>query len=201
MRVSEETVNVVLAEMLFERVSHWFKDLLPEAFTSWRGRRARPDIILGEIYGVKVAVEAKLGYSRIHDAVKQCRARVEEGLADICFAVAYSDKVRRARSIEEVRSALSGMKLRIKILSPTGKEFDLGFVGLDELISLLDKHGIYHEVVEREIVEEIAGELKRVLDTVDMLPPDVLRSIAGLVEKEFDVHGGVPDYEEEGEEE
>jgi len=44
MRVSEETVSTVLADMIFEKLSEWFEKLLLRAFTKCSGRRAESEL-------------------------------------------------------------------------------------------------------------------------------------------------------------
>jgi len=201
-RVSEPTVNAVLAEMLSEKLNEWFEKILPGALEKYRGRRrAELDVALTELFGVKIGIEAKLGYSKIDKAKEQCVTRLKEGLVDICFAVAYSDELKNAYNIEEIKDMLSNKKLRVIVLSPYGREIDLGNVNLDELITTLDKHRIYHEVVKREVVEEIAEEIKTVLDSVKNIHANILKSMAQLIEKDFKIHGGgTAEEDEDGEE-
>jgi len=201
MSVSEETVNTVLAGMIFEKLSEWFERLLPGALTKSGGRRAELDIYLGELFGVRICVEAKMGYLRLRAAEEQCKRRLEEGFADVCLAVAYSDELRNASSIQEVKELLLKSKLRVAILTPAGRRFDLGDIMLNDLILVLDKHRIYQEVVGKEVVEEVAEELKGALDMVGGLPAGVLKSMAQLIEATFEIHGGGSVEEEEEEEE
>lgn len=201
-KVSEPTVNTVLAEMLSEKLSEWFEKIIPGALEKYRGRkRAELDIALTELFGVKIGIEAKLGYSKIKDAIEQCKKRLEEGLVDMCFAVAYSDELRNARNTEEIKEMLSKTELRVIVLSPYGREIDLGNVNLNGLITALDKHRIYHEIVKREVVEEIAEEIRTILDSVKDIPPKTLMYMALRIEEDFKIHGGGRVEVEEDEEE
>jgi len=200
--ISEPSVNTILAEILFEKINEWFARIIPEALqtSGSAGRRSpQPDIFLSEVYGVKVCIEAKIGYDNIEEAVRKCKERLEDGLADLCFAVAYSDEVRSATSILDVRRILLSSKLRVKVLPLSGNPIDLGMISLGELTVILDKHNIYDEVVAKDIVEEVASELRKKLDIVSQLDSKVIEKIAKLIEDMFKIHGVEGEEEEEGE--
>jgi len=93
------------------------------------------DVYLSELLGVGICVEAKMGYLRLHVAEEQCKRRLEEEeFADVCLAVAYSDELRNASRIREIKALLRKSKLRVAILSPAGRGFDLGDIVLDDLM-------------------------------------------------------------------
>jgi len=111
---------------------------LLRAFAKYGGRRTELDIYLSELFGVRICVEARMSCLKLHAAEEQCKRRLEEGFADVCLAVAYSDELRNASRIREVEDQLSKSKLRVIMLTPAGKRFDLGDIVLNDLILVLD---------------------------------------------------------------
>jgi len=94
-----------------------------------------------------------MGYLKLHVAEGQRKRRLEEGVADVCLAVAYSDGLRNASSMQEVKELPPKLRLRVAILTLAGKRFNLGDIALDDLITVLDKHRMHQEVVGKEVTE------------------------------------------------
>jgi len=185
-RVREEIVNAVLAELLSGKVGEWFSATLGEAILV-TPRRKYPDIYFVEYYGIKIIFEAKVGFSNLKEAKEKCKKRVEEGIADICFAVAYDENVTYVSTIEDVRGKLSITPLKVAVISIANIDgIDLNEVKLDEIVSVLEKHRIYDELVSKEIAIEIADKLRAVLNSIaNRVPQQVLRNIADIAEQKL----------------
>lgn len=82
--VSEETLNVVLAQLLLKRSLR----TLGEARIHGLGMR-KPDVFI-LVNGVKVILEGK--YARAgarRELEEKCRERIDEGLCEICISIEY----------------------------------------------------------------------------------------------------------------
>jgi hypothetical protein len=197
-KVREEVINSVLARLLSKKVGEWLALALGESVISLPPKRKLPDVYFVEYYGVKVAFEAKIGLSNISGAVEKAKERVKEGLADLCFAVAYDDRVADVKRIEEVEERLLTTPLRLVIVSATNLNgIDLGQVKIEELVSILEKHRIYDLLISKEVTLEVANKLKDVLGGVSQLPTDLLNNIATLAERELKIARKPPIEEEE----
>jgi hypothetical protein len=197
-KVREEVINSVLARLLSKKVGEWLALALGESVISLPPKRKLPDVYFVEYYGVKVAFEAKIGLSNISSAVEKAKERVKEGLADLCFAVAYDDRVADVKRIEEVEERLLTTPLRLVIVSATNLNgIDLGQVKIEELVSILEKHRIYDLLISKEVTLEVANKLKDVLGGVSQLPTDLLNNIATLAERELKIARKPPIEEEE----
>jgi hypothetical protein len=186
LKAREETINLVLAELLSEIIGEWLTIALGEIVIKSPPKRKLPDIYFVEYYGMKIAFEAKIGLTNIRYAVEKCKQRVKEGLADICFAVAYDEEVAKVEKIEEVKEKLLTNPLRLVIISASNLEgIDLGEVKLEEFVSTLERHRIYDHLISKEISLEIASKLKNILDKTTHLPNDLLNNIAETVEHEL----------------
>jgi hypothetical protein len=80
---------------------------------------------------------------------------------------------------------------------------DLGEVKLDDIVSVLEKHRIYDELVSKEMAMELAEELKAMLNSaVSTIDPKVLKNIAGIAEQRLGLLSvSKSESEEESEEE
>jgi hypothetical protein len=198
-KIREEVINSALAELLSKKVGEWLALALGESVISLPPKRKKiPDVYFVEYYGVKIAFEAKIGLSNIRSAVEKAKERVKEGLADLCFAVAYDERVTDVKRIEEVEERLLMTPLRLVVVSVTNLDgIDLGEVKIEELESILEKHRIYDLLVLKEATLEVANKLKDVLDSVSQIPIDLLNNIAALAERELKIVRKPPIEEEE----
>ncbi|MEM1703356.1 MAG: hypothetical protein QXQ31_04810 [Zestosphaera sp.] len=200
MNILEEAINTIALSVIEKKLQEWLSKRVPEGIVRVSGKLAKPDMLLVDAMGLKVVVEAKKGLREIGGAREKCRERVEEGLADICFALAYHDEVEKARTIKEAEEKVRSLMHRVEVLTPT-KTYELGEMRLDELAILMNKRMVYEEVVSKEIVEEIAKELKMELDKVEELPLQILNNLVSLAEEHLKLYGGNTQPEEEVEEE
>jgi hypothetical protein len=201
-RVREELVNSILADLLSEKIGEWFSITVGEAVVS-TPRRKLPDIYFVEYYGVKVVFEARVGFPNIEKAKERCRERVKEGIADVCFAVAYDESVAYASSTEEIRGKLRNTPLRLAVITaPNTRGVDLGEVKLGEVVSALEKHRMYDELVSKEVAVELAEKLRATLNNATRtIPPQVLNSIASIAEQKLRLLSTTRPEPEEGSEE
>jgi len=187
-KVREEAINFALARLLSAKLGEWLAVALGESVVQVPPTRKLPDLYFIEYYGMKIAFEAKIGLSNIRYAVEKCRERVKEGLADVCFAVAYDERVADVQRLEEIEKRLLTTSLKLFIVSATSLNgIDLGEVKIEELVSILEKHRIYDFIVSKEIALEIAEDLKNVLNEVAQLPLVSLNNIAMLAEQELKI--------------
>jgi hypothetical protein len=116
--VREEVLNIVLAELLSER------GLLsvPETVRRSRGGRRLPDVLVADLHGVRVVIEGRVGESGPVRAslTRDATARVEEGIAPICLAVAYPSDLRRVTSTAQLRRTLTRAPLQVRVFSENG---------------------------------------------------------------------------------
>jgi hypothetical protein len=204
-RVREEFINSVLADLLGEKIGEWFSIAVGEAVvrvSTPRRRKKLPDVYFFEYYGVKVVFEAKVGFPNIEKAKESCRERLREGIADVCFAVAYDESVAYASSTEEIKEKLRSKPLRLFVITaPNTSGVDIGEVKLDEVVSALEKHRMYDELVSKEVALELAEKLRAALNSATRaIPPQVLNSIASIAEQRLGLLSSARPKPEEGSE-
>jgi hypothetical protein len=64
-----------------------------------------PDIVIANLYGVRVVIEGKIGDGGVIQDIlaKQAKKRVEDGIAPLCIAVLYPNSLRTFASLEELK--------------------------------------------------------------------------------------------------
>lgn len=69
---------------------------VPESILSERAGRRMPDIIVGNYWGVRVVLEGRTGDQRsVRERLERdCRRRIEEGVAAIAIGVIYPPELR-----------------------------------------------------------------------------------------------------------
>ena len=203
-RVREEFINSVLADLLGEKIGEWFSIAVGEAVvrSTPRRRRKLPDVYFFEYYGVKVVFEAKVGFPNIEKAKERCRERLREGIADVCFAVAYDESVAFASNTEEIKEKLRSNPLRLFVITVANtRGVDIGEVKPDEVVSALEKHRMYDELVSKEVALELAEKLRATLNSATRaIPPQVLNSIASIAEQRLGLLSSARPKPEEGSE-
>jgi len=198
MAVSEQLVNSIMAKIISEKIGEWLSTALGEAFGKGQRRIWKPDIYLVEHFGLKVIIEAKIEHKKHRNVVEKCKERLDEGLADICFAVTYGEEVRGLKTIDELESILRRLKVRVTIILASGETYGPEDITVDELVTYMEKHRVYDHLVEKELIEEIAKRLKKALDEcVNSMKPGIRRNIALIAESQLKLYGGSPIEEEE----
>jgi len=194
--VSEETLNVVLAQLLLRRSLR----TLGEARIHGLGMR-KPDVFI-LVNGVKVILEGKYARSGARRELEEkCRERIDEGLCEICISIEYPfsfDSFFRP-TMEDVEKMLlgKGVYANISLIASDGiKSGGWIKVEIDELANLI--RNSYTSIVSEDIlgqaVESLSSSLteatKKLMEISDT---DViarrLRTAIGLdkVERESEV--------------
>jgi hypothetical protein len=199
--VGEETLNVVLAQLLLKRGLR----ALGEARIHSRGVK-KPDVLI-VLNGVKVILEGK--YKRADARRKleeKCRERINDGLCEICIAVEYPFSFEGFISptmddIERLLLSNGLLETNIAWVSPEGIKTS-GWITttINDLATLV--RNSYTSIVGEDILGKAVNSLSSALDTVteNMLRiPNIdtvtrrVKSAIGLLELE--VHGSEEESE------
>ncbi|RJS88710.1 hypothetical protein CW700_06995 [Candidatus Bathyarchaeota archaeon] len=190
--VGEETLNVVLAQLLLKRGLK----TLGEARIPGLGLR-KPDILI-LVNGVKVILEGKYRRSGARRELEEkCRERIDEGLCEICISVEYpfSFEGFLHPTMEDVERVLlkRGVVANIAWISAEGIKTS-GWVSakIDDLATLV--RSSYTSIVSEDLlgraVMSLDASLKEATDRVLEIPRiDVLisrlKGAMGLLEVEL----------------
>jgi len=189
--VSEETLNVVLAQLLLRRGLR----SLGEARIHGLGLR-KPDVFM-VVNGVKVILEGKYRKLGVKEELEaKCRERIDEGLCEICISVEYPQLSFGALypAMDDVEKSLLSSKVESNVvwISAEGsRESGWMLVGIDELATLV--RNSYTSIVSEDMlgkaVVSLASALNAVAEKVVQLPNvDVLvtrvKNAMGLQEVE-----------------
>jgi hypothetical protein len=121
-----------------------------------------------DVFGIAIVVQGKIG--NLTKAIEDCKEIINQGLADICFAVAYPKKLAEIEDILEVKRSLeTDTKLEVALVKPptqlTLTEWpldsikDLGLLTASELLAMFQGETIYDEIVGEELAEQVATGL------------------------------------------
>ena len=189
--VSEETLNVVLAQLLLRRGLR----SLGEARIHGIGLR-KPDVFM-VVNGVKVILEGKYRKLGVKEELEaKCEERIDEGLCEICISVEYPQLSFRALypNMDDVERSLLSSKVESNVvwISAEGsRESGWMQVDVDELATLV--RNSYTSIVSEDMlgkaVVSLASALNMVSEKVVQLPNvDVLvtrvKNAMGLQEVE-----------------
>ncbi|MCX8165280.1 MAG: hypothetical protein N3D79_01595 [Acidilobaceae archaeon] len=183
---AEQSINSITMRILEDLLSDYFRTKLGESLVTRGGIRARPDGMFIDAMGITVIVEAKVGHEKGEEVKRDCNKRLEEGIADLCIAIAYHKEVRAARSLSEAEEKLKELEHVVSIVAPL-ETLDLGRLKLPDLAQILEKRSIYESLLEREVVEEIAKEIMKVLQLVSDLDGRLLESLAKIAEEALEL--------------
>lgn len=162
--VSEETLNVVLAQLLLKRGLR----ALGEARIHGLGIR-KPDVFI-VVNGVKVILEGK--YKRLgvrEELGRQCRKRIDEGLCEICISVVYPQLSFGALypAMDDVEKSLAAAKVESNVvwISAEGtSESGWLSVDIDDLANIA--RNSYTSVVTEDILGKAVVSLSSALNQV-----------------------------------
>ncbi|MEN2999352.1 MAG: hypothetical protein ABDH61_02100 [Acidilobaceae archaeon] len=180
-------MKAALLKVLREELLEYLQRKLGDSLLGKGGARVVPEAMYIHM-GIGIAVEARTGHEGIEEAKVECNKRLEEGAADLCIAVAYDEEVGRARSHDEVEERLRALEHKVSVVAPLYSE-DLGSLMLRELAEALKRRNVYERLLEREAVEEIAGEIKEVLDRVSRLERELLEGLERAAEETLALRG------------
>lgn len=205
--VTEPVLNILLSEYFARGLAKALR--IPESRVKiLKGKiktTGQPDIQLIDALGVRVIIEGKIG--DLNQAIKDCQKRIDDGLADICFAVSYPESLGNIEDIIEVRDAIPTARLEIALVKPpTQLTLEgwpdesikrLGTMQSYQLLEMLGSQSIYDEIVGTESAERIAEIIETVLKSVRRMPKPslismdkrlskVLQAVSGAEESEVD---------------
>jgi hypothetical protein len=162
--VSEETLNVVLAQLLLRRGLR----SLGEARIHGLGIR-KPDVFM-VVNGVKVILEGKYRQVGVKELLEgKCRERIDEGLCEICISVVYPRLWISSLypNMNDVEKSLLGAKVESNVvwIAPEGsRESGWMSVNIDELATLV--RNSYTSVVSEDMLGKAVLSLSRALGFV-----------------------------------
>jgi len=170
--VSEETLNVVLAQLLLKRGLK----ALGEARIYGRGIR-KPDVFM-VVNGVKVILEGK--YSRVgvkEELQAKCKERIDEGLCEICVSAVYPQLSFGSLSpnMADVERVLASSRIESNVVwvaAEGSQESGWMSVGIDDLATLV--RNSYTSIVTEDMlgkaVVSLAGTLNIVAARIMQVP-------------------------------
>ncbi len=192
--MSEETLNVVLAQLLLKRSLR----SLGEARIPGLGVR-KPDVFI-VVNGVKVILEGKYKRASARKELEEkCKKRIDEGLCEICISVEYpftpSFRSLFPPTMDDVEKMLldKGVEVNIAWISAKGikgiKTSDWVEAKIDDLANIV--RSSYTSIVSEDIlnkaVESLATSLNR---AAEIMIPSIgvlvtrLKNAMGLLEIE-----------------
>jgi hypothetical protein len=160
-RVREEVLNVVLADLLDAR------GLLsiPESIrTSASGKgRKLPDVTIADLWGVRIVIEGRIGKNAtVRDSLlRDAKKRVEQGISPICLAVLYPPGLRNVESLTLLRKELARTTLLVRAVTE-GSEGEWGEATVDGLADTLRRS--YELLVSEDVVVGAVEEIENSLD-------------------------------------
>ena len=168
MDVREEALNVLLAELLTERGLKALGEVLL--------KKGRPDVLL-DVNGVRIIIEAKKSGKRA-ELRKNCEARLDKGMCDICVMVEYVQLNVNSISptIKDLKKALLngtynvgfmtyihriGLEKWLKGFKPRVKSEFYMNIDFQEFVTYL--MSVYEYTVEEDIVTPVVDRLRYVV--------------------------------------
>ncbi len=115
--VTEPALNTMLAQYLAAGLARAIK--IPEKrvrILKGGGGTGQPDIQIIDILGVRVLVEGKI--ESLEHAIQDCRKRIDNGLADVCFAVSYNQELAEIEDILQIREAMKTTRVEVALVKP-----------------------------------------------------------------------------------
>ena len=169
----EEVVNVMLGQELHKR------DLMAiseQVLKIGKGGKKLPDVLVGLYQGLTVNLEGKYDSIQGRKIVeKQCKERIDQGIAQLSIAVCYDEQLKMANDFTETTKLLQTLPFSIKIFSASGKHSPqnpdwsqdtsaTGFVQckLDNLANIISQS--YDELISDKSVELNVERIENLLD-------------------------------------
>ena len=189
----EEVINVALAEILEQRGML----SVPETIRKTVRPRARnlPDIIVGDLFGVRIVIEGRFDNGRpSHESLlKDAKERVERGISPVCLAVLYPLELRSANSLPELKRNLEKATFRIRVISENS-EGDWTEGTVNDIADALRRS--YELLVGEDVVATSVGDIEDAIDAAS----EVFVRIRSLKERFRQTLGIPADSEETSEE-
>jgi len=157
----EEVVNVALAELLEQRGMLSVPETIRRSVS--RHTRDLPDIIVGDLFGIRIVIEGRFDIGRVsrESLLKDAKERVEQGISPVCLAALYPPQLRSANSLPELRRNLEKATLRIRVISENNDgEWAEGTV--DDIADALRRS--YELLVSEDVVVTSVGDIEGAID-------------------------------------
>ena len=204
--VTEPALNTMLAQFLAAGLARAIR--IPETrvrILRGRGGTGQPDIQILDILGVRILVEGKI--ENLQQAIQDCKKRIDDGLADVCFAVSYNQQLAEIEDILEIREAMKTTKVEVALIKPPTQLtlegwpdeaiLTLGTLEPSQLLEILASQSIYDEIVGSESAERIANIIGTILQSIERLPKDSLKSTHLRLSEILQVASGLEGSENE----
>jgi hypothetical protein len=155
--IREEVLNVKLAELLSKR------GLLsvPESILS-EGAKRLPDVMIADYWGVRVVIEGRIAdQSNVRGTLERdCRKRIEEGIAAITIGVVYPEELRNP-DWAKIDQLLQASNFCVRIFSEAG-EGEWTDSNLEGLSATLRR--AYESLVREDVVNSAVEELRQSIE-------------------------------------
>ena len=164
MSFREESLNVMLAELLAERGLK----ALGEVILRRRGGHPEPDVLI-ELNGVRIVIEGKKP-GAWEALIEQCKKRLDDNVCDLCVMVEYAN-VRLDKLMPnqlDVKNALLNGKFNVGFLSYVDR------AGLDRWLGVSSKPERYLGVDFNDLLTYVMSAYSRVVKE-DVLGPVIER--------------------------
>ena len=157
----EEVLNVALAELLEQRGML----SVPETIRKSIARKTRdlPDIIVGDLFGIRIVIEGRFDKGRLSrdSLLKDARERVENGISQVCLAVLYPPELRAAESLPKLRKNIEQATLGIRVVSETS-DGDWADGTVDDITDTLRRS--YELLVSDDVVVSSVAEIEDAIE-------------------------------------
>lgn len=164
MSISEENLNVMLAELLAERGLK----ALGELVLRKGSRRPEPDVLI-ELNGVRIVIEGKKP-GAWNELVKQCEERLDDNICDLCIMVEYTDvKLDKLMPSQlDIKNALLNGRFNVSFLSYADR------AGIERWLGIPSKPEKYENVDFNDLLAYVMSAYSKVVKE-DVLGPVVRR--------------------------
>lgn len=169
MNIREEVLNVLLAELLAERGLKALGEVVL--------KKGYPDVLL-DVNGVRIIIEAKK-VGRREELRRNCEARLDNGMCDICVMVEYAmlNVMSLSPSASELKEALLRGKYNVGFMTyidriglekwladfrPRVKSDFYVDIDFQEFVTYL--MSVYEYTVEEDVVSPVVEKLKVVVN-------------------------------------
>jgi hypothetical protein len=203
--VAEPALNTLLAEYLASGLARAVR--IPETrvrILKGRGGTGQPDIRIVDVLGVRILVEGKIG--NLKQAINDCKKRIDDGLADVCFAVSYDKKLAGIEDVSDIREEIEATEIELCLVKPPTQLtlegwpdeaiLKLGTIKPSQLLEILGSQSIYDEIVGTESAERIADTVGGILEAVKQLPKESLKSAHDRLDRILQIASGMEGSED-----
>lgn len=204
--VTEPALNTMLAQYLAAGLARAIK--IPEKrvkILKGKGGSGQPDIQIIDILGVRVLIEGKI--ESLPQAINDCKKRIDQGLADVCFAVSYAQELAETEDILDIREAMGKTKVDVALVKPPTQltlvgwpdesVLRLGTIEPSQILEILASQSIYDEIVGSESAERIADVIGGILQSIERMPEGSLKSTHRRLSEILQVASGLEGSENE----